>query len=319
MQHKRSPLISIITPSLNSADFIAEALESVLSQDYPNFEHIVVDGGSEDGTLGILRNHPHLKVIAEPDKNLYDALNKGIFACGGEIIGHLNSDDCYEKGIFEAVARTFLAAPDLDVVSGGAAVFETTATGARRTVLEYARPNCLELSFEYIMFEVPIINARFFRRQVFEKIGMFDDRYRIAADREFLLRMVLRRYKTTSLDRVVYYYRQHPKSLTIHSGYDFESKKKRILEHLSIAESYLKSSTPTGAEHYFRRWHTHESLRILALQLREWEIKGMITAARRGWLYDSLWPCKFLNALSQSFLKEFSKKRQNQRGNLGRA
>ena len=79
--------ISIVTPCLNQSKFIVEAVESVLEQEYPNLEHIIVDGGSTDGTLEELRRYPHLTVMSGPDRNLYDAFNKGLRSARGDIIG----------------------------------------------------------------------------------------------------------------------------------------------------------------------------------------------------------------------------------------
>jgi glycosyltransferase involved in cell wall biosynthesis len=100
------PLVSIVTPSYNSARFIERTIQSVLTQGYPNIEHIVVDGASTDGTVDILRRYPHLRWVSEPDKGQSDALNKGFQMARGEIIGWLNADDTYNAGaIREAVAH----------------------------------------------------------------------------------------------------------------------------------------------------------------------------------------------------------------------
>src|SRR4026207_1805679 len=92
------PKISIVTPSFNSAVTIRETIESVLQQNYPNYEHLVMDGGSKDGTLDILKEYPHLKWISEKDEGHYHAMNKGIERAGGEIINILNADDCFREG-----------------------------------------------------------------------------------------------------------------------------------------------------------------------------------------------------------------------------
>src|SRR5690242_19457333 len=106
------PLVSIVTPSLNQARWLREAIESVRAQDYPHVEHVVVDGGSTDGTLEILREYDHLRWVSEPDRGQSHALNKGFQLATGEIFGWLNADDAYPPiAVSEAVAA--LAAGDV--------------------------------------------------------------------------------------------------------------------------------------------------------------------------------------------------------------
>src|SRR5258708_6136901 len=94
------PLVSIVTPSFNQGQFIRETIESVLTQDYPNIEYWVIDGGSTDETLAILREYegdPRFHWLSEPDKGQSDAINKGLVRCHGEIFAWLNSDDVFIK------------------------------------------------------------------------------------------------------------------------------------------------------------------------------------------------------------------------------
>lgn len=101
----QSKKISVITVSFNQAAFIEQNIRSVLAQNYDNFEHIVVDGGSSDGTVEILKKYPHLKWVSEPDNGQTDGLCKGFARASGEIIAWINSDDFYAPGIFVAVAE----------------------------------------------------------------------------------------------------------------------------------------------------------------------------------------------------------------------
>src|SRR5437762_2824118 len=99
--------ISIVTPSFNSAGTIRETLDSVATQDYSNWEHIVVDGGSRDATLGILKEYPRLTWISEPDDGHYHAMDKGTRMASGDVVAILNADDCYRPGVLSEVASAF--------------------------------------------------------------------------------------------------------------------------------------------------------------------------------------------------------------------
>ena len=100
--------ISIVTPTLNRAHFLAQAIDSVLAQNDSDVEHIVVDGISTDGTVELLARYPHLRVIREPDTGLYDALNKGLRAATGDMIGWLNSDDLFAPDAFRCTSTMFV-------------------------------------------------------------------------------------------------------------------------------------------------------------------------------------------------------------------
>jgi glycosyltransferase involved in cell wall biosynthesis len=99
--------ISIITPSFNQGKYIEENILSVLNQSFPNFEHIVIDGGSTDNTLNVLKKYSHLRWVSEPDEGQADALNKGLAMATGDVIGWINSDDYYLPNIFYEVANVF--------------------------------------------------------------------------------------------------------------------------------------------------------------------------------------------------------------------
>ena len=104
---------SIITACLNRREFIGAAIESVLAQNYPEFEHWIIDGGSSDGTLEVLNRYPHLNVLSEPDRGVYDAWNKGIDRASGDVVSILNSDDVYATGALHSCARILAASPSV--------------------------------------------------------------------------------------------------------------------------------------------------------------------------------------------------------------
>ncbi|MBA4385687.1 MAG: glycosyltransferase, partial [Anaerolinea sp.] len=107
----KPPKISVITPSLNRAGMIADAIESVLAQNHPHFEHIIVDGGSTDGTLEMLTKYPYLHVISGKDRGMYDAINRGLEIARGEIICFLNSDDLLPPNVLPIIVRALETQP----------------------------------------------------------------------------------------------------------------------------------------------------------------------------------------------------------------
>ena len=285
-------LVTIITPSLNSSRHIEEAIQSVLNQNYSEVEHIVVDGGSKDGTLDILSRYENLKVISEPDQGLYDALNKGIILARGDVIGHLNSDDLYAENVFGEIMTLFQSNPELEAVFGGAIVFEDIEGGPKKTIAEYCSEDLARLSFDNITLGIPIINARFFRRRVYKRFGLYDTRYRIAADREFLLRVALGNIEWASVDKVVYWYRQHPGSLTFNPKSPFLMKK--CEEYLDIAERYIGSSVPCNelVTKCFL-WHTRETMYAVLRAVKRGDIRKAMEYAVRGSRYKRSWPALF--------------------------
>src|ERR1700730_13490318 len=112
------PKISIVTPTFNSIPTLRETIESVLVQDYKNWEHIVIDGGSTDGTVDLLRSYPRLQWISERDQGHYHAMNKGIARASGDVIAILNADDCYREGTLRKVADAFVKNPEWDALFG---------------------------------------------------------------------------------------------------------------------------------------------------------------------------------------------------------
>jgi len=206
---------SVITPCLNRADLLGATIESVLAQEYKDFEHWIIDGGSTDGTLELLKRYSHLRVVSEPDRGLYDAINKGVRLATGEIIVLLNSDDLLVPGAFSLSAQIFENAIGTMIVSAGSQIFRITPEGTEIEMHRYADPREYTLSLRNVTIGIPNLNARFFRRKVFEQIGDFDLAYSIAADRDFLIRAAVRQLPDAPVGKVLYRYRWHPGSLTM--------------------------------------------------------------------------------------------------------
>jgi glycosyltransferase involved in cell wall biosynthesis len=283
-------LISIITPSLNRAGFIVEAIESVLSQDYPAIEHIIVDGGSTDGTLDILKRYPHLRVISEPDQGLYDAINKGIRLARGEIIGLLNTDDCYAPNVFSPLAACFLENPDTLCVCGAASYF-MDQDQRQETILRLPPITARNLP-ERLTTGIPAINSCLFRKSVFDRIGYFDLAYRLAADRDFLFRFACAGLPLVSIEEAVYRYRSHPGSLTVYDVW----KPKILEENLQLAVLYAEQTANIPIRKACLKWENRYTLEIIGHFFRKKDfgtaLKYFRRASRRHWW----WPFYFMPA-----------------------
>jgi len=174
--------VSVIVPTFNSAKTIEDTLKSVIAQNWADLQIIIQDGGSGDDTKSIVAKYPTalLGWRSEPDSGIYDAMNKGINRATGEIIAILNSDDAWLPGTLERVVSVFSRNPDVGVVSGSIEVWEDSPGGARVVL----KSSLLHLH-KGLTVQHP---ATFVRRNVYERVGLFNTCYRIGADYEFVLR-----------------------------------------------------------------------------------------------------------------------------------
>jgi glycosyltransferase involved in cell wall biosynthesis len=283
--------LSIVTPCLNRAGFILDAVESVLVQDYENVEHLVMDGGSTDGTLELLNSYPHLRVYSQPDEGIYDAMNKGVRRANGDVIGFLNSDDLYDPCIFNMVVEAFLAHPEIEALSGGASILQMNSEGEWARLLEFPCVSQNEL-LSQATEGAPIFNAWFFRKTLVDRLAGFDTRYLYVADRDFLIRMSFIGARYSGLDRNLYLYRMHPGSYTLsggdsgEAGYMFESRR--------LVERYLQlGDLAPEASASFRRWHSQISLEQVMTAWHRRAYRRIVSYMISGMRVDLAWPWVF--------------------------
>ena len=199
---------SVLTPSLNQGTFIEDNIRSVLDQKYPNFEQIIMDGGSTDNTVEILRRYPHLIWKSEPDKGQSNALNKAFKIATGDIICWLNSDDLLCAGAFYSVNEFFVRNGDKHCVIGG--LQHVNEQGG----LVYERA-ATEVNYEGLLNQGQCVQqmSTFFRKEVFDEVGLLDESYHYAMDHEFWLR-VARQFKFYTIEKDLAKFRRYKGSKT---------------------------------------------------------------------------------------------------------
>lgn len=179
--------ISIITVAYNAATSIGATLKSVAAQTHPDVEHIVIDGGSNDGTLECITAHgKHLAhVVSEPDRGIYDAMNKGIRLASGDVIGILNADDVYADEQVLARIAALMATEPLDAVYGDVVFFDpdNPAVIVRRYRSRRFSPARIAWGW------MPAHPTLFLQREVFDRFGLYRPDFRIAGDYEFVARI----------------------------------------------------------------------------------------------------------------------------------
>jgi glycosyltransferase involved in cell wall biosynthesis/Flp pilus assembly protein TadD len=198
--------ISVVTPTYNQGTYIEQTIRSVIDQEYPNFEHVVIDGGSTDGTTAVLKHYPHLRWISEKDRGQSDALNKGLRMATGDIIAWINSDDWYEPGVFGAIAEFFAQNPDKNVVMGNCNLINEQGE-IFDTVINHER-GFGALKTHWIARSIPTQPAIFFRKKLLDEFGLLDESLHFAMDYDLWMRFATKN-RFYHLDRTVANYRFH--------------------------------------------------------------------------------------------------------------
>jgi glycosyltransferase involved in cell wall biosynthesis len=184
---KAHPLVSIITPSFNKGPYIEETIFSIRNQTYNNIEHIVIDGGSSDETISILKHHNNdLKWISEPDRGQSDAINKGWRLAKGEIIAYLNADDTYLSTAVETVVYFFEQNPEIFMVYGDGIM--TDEHGKNEHSFRCGEFNLKDFVFRRLNIFQPSV---FLRKEIFETVGNVDEKLHLAMDFDYWLRIAL--------------------------------------------------------------------------------------------------------------------------------
>ncbi len=197
--------VSIITVTYNSALTLSDTLLSVRNQDYGNIEHVLVDGGSKDNTVEIIKSFPHVtNWVSEKDKGLYDAINKGIEMATGDIVGILNSDDFFpDKSIVSKIVETFKS-NDIDAVYGDIAFIRPD--NLQKVIRHYSSKKFHPRKFAFGF--MPAHPSFYAKKECYNRMGLYKYDYKIAADYELLIRFLYKnKIKTSYIPAIMVYMR----------------------------------------------------------------------------------------------------------------
>jgi len=208
------PLVSIVVPSYNQGKFISETIDSCLAQDYRPLQVVVMDGGSTDGTVAILKRYyqPEITWVSEQDGGVVDAVNKGLGKAAGEIITIQSSDDVFLPGAVTAAVGAFLAAPRLGLVYGDVELMDAASNRIGED-----RQGEFDLGDVLSRFSYIPQPGTFFSREAWQSVGGWRRDVSYVADADLWLRIALR-YPVAKLDRLVARYRYHDEQRDKHRG-----------------------------------------------------------------------------------------------------
>lgn len=221
------PKFSIVTPSYNQGHFLEETILSVLNQRYPHIEYLVVDGGSTDDSVSIIKRYESRLAwwVSEKDHGQAHAINKGLERVTGDIVAYLNSDDVFLPGAFDMVAKTFMENPQMNWLAGSCILFGNPDEACVK------HPTPAPDVASWLHYNRLPQQSTFWRRSVMQKHGLFEERFRYSFDYEYWVRLVQGGERCHVLDFPLAGFRLHPHSKTVAEGMHFGGEDKSLRDH----------------------------------------------------------------------------------------
>jgi glycosyltransferase involved in cell wall biosynthesis len=287
-----TPDIAVVIPALNAAEHLRTALASLAGQE-AEFEAVLVDGGSCDDTVAIA-TQAGVRVISAPGTSIYEAHNRGFAETRAPAIVLLNADDVLLPGALAAWRDALVRAPAAGMARGRATFAEIGSAGVAGPVEGADERAAVALDTDLLLRGPCAINSLCIRRTVLDRIGAFDTAYRLAADREWMLRAWISEVPLVEIERPVYRYLMHDGSSTIDRARKNFALVRR--ENIDIARRYLTGAPagPASPEtlRAVRQWHAAETTMLASHQLRAGEFGGLLDTTQRAFRTAPLWPLR---------------------------
>lgn len=255
------PKFSIITPSYNQADYIEKTIKSVLNQNYPNLEYIVIDGGSTDGSVEIIKRYEKniSYWVSEKDNGQSHAINKALQMVTGDIVAWINSDDWYEEGAFDAIAKLYSEHPGTVFLGNCTRHY---ASDGRTWNLKPKTPSTLSLLRYWRRQFCPPQPSIFFPGSAVREVGLLDEGLNFAMDLDLWIRLS-KKYDFYYLNKTLSHYLIHDMSKSGSGNGFFKFRREwREVCFRHVAEASLKTKFLFYSDYYFHRLLNDSGLKV---------------------------------------------------------
>lgn len=288
MPSVEEPLVTLVTPSLNQGRFLEAAICSVLEQDYPYIEYIVIDGGSQDGSVEVLRRYADRLAHWEstPDRGQAHAVNKGLRRARGGLLGWLNSDDALLPGAVRRAVQAFAAQPQAEVVYGR---LERIDEAGRRIPTPTLPKDRVEFSLKLLLGECAVNQpGSLWRRAAMERAGLLDETLHYALDYEYWMRLALAGARFARLDAVQARFRLSAGSKTVAGAVRHADEALEVLERYAARPGLLALTGLSAAELRRQADHTRAVMHLQAAygELRRGRPRPALERLRRALACD---------------------------------